>query len=62
MSYPQLQKKLMKRAGTKKEEEEDEVNGPECFWHDGEREPEGDPEEWTDNTQCVWLETETIPP
>ena len=25
-----------------------EINGPECLWLDGEREPEGDPEEWID--------------
>ena len=28
--------------------EEDEVNGPECLWRDGEHEPEEDPGEWID--------------
>ena len=30
------------------EEEEDEWNGPECLWRDGEHEPEEDPEGWID--------------
>ena len=35
-------------AEGEEESKEDEVNGPECLWPHGEREPEEDPEDWID--------------
>ena len=43
-SCPQLQKKLMKRTGAKKEMDLNAYG----LWRDGEHEPEGDPEGWID--------------
>ena len=40
-----MQKELMKKTGKKKEMEKKMKNGPECLWHDGEHEPEEEPEE-----------------